>query len=149
MPLRRRGSQARLHPGRRSRLAPIAVSAGAGDASFERLVETALDSLPALARQLLEDVAIVIEDEPSAEQLRTSGLRPGDTLYGLYEGTPATLYASDSVPLPNKISIFRVPLEEDFLRPADLAHQVRTTVIHELAHHAGIEDDRLELLGLD
>ena len=116
---------------------------------FERLVERALDGLPAPFAQLLDSVAIVIEDEPSAEQLRESGLRRGETLYGLYEGTSAVEYAADWVSLPNKISLFRLPLEEDFPEPAELADEVRRTVIHELAHHAGIPDGRLREYGLD
>lgn len=117
--------------------------------SFERLVERALDGLPQPFARLLGNVAIVIEDEPSREQLRESGLGRHEALYGLYEGTPAVEYAADSVPFPNKISLFRLPLEEDFADPAELADEVRRTVIHELAHHAGIDDSRLELFGLD
>ena len=59
------------------------------------------------------------------------------------------MYGADWTALPNKISLFRLPLEEDFPDPADLAAEVRRTVIHELAHHAGIDDDRLGGFGLD
>jgi len=97
---------------------------------------------------LLENVAIVIEDEPSREQLRTSGSDTPESLYGLYEGTPAVEYGADWVAFPNKISLFRLPLEQDFPDPAELAEEVRRTVVHELAHHAGISDDRLEKYGL-
>jgi predicted Zn-dependent protease with MMP-like domain len=147
MPIRRRGMQQRRRPTRR-------VPAGCLPAeklheSFERLVERALDGLPSPFARLLENVAIVIEDEPSREQLRESGMRPGEALYGLYEGTPAVEYAADWVALPNKISLFRLPLEEDFPEPDELADEVRRTVIHELAHHAGIDDRRLEAYGLD
>lgn len=140
--------QARRHPNRR-----LAVFVEIGDArqreSFERLVERALDGLPEPVHQLLENVAIVIEDEPSPEQLRMSGMAADETLYGLYEGTPAVEYGADWVPFPNKISLFRLPLEEDYPDPARLARQVRLTVVHELAHHAGIDDARLERYGLD
>ncbi|MGI8704123.1 MAG: metallopeptidase family protein [Candidatus Limnocylindrales bacterium] len=110
-------------------------------------MERVLEMLPATVQPLLEDVAIVIEDEPSAEQLRLGGDDETDGLYGLYEGTPATEYGSDLVPFPNKISLFRLALEEDFPDPGELAEEVRRTVLHELAHHAGIEDNRLH--GLD
>lgn len=119
------------------------------ETAFEWLVERAIDELPGHVRALLENVAIVVEEEPNPEQRRTSGLRPGETLYGLYEGTPAVEYGSDWVAFPNKISLFRRPLQDDFLHPAELAEQVRRTVIHELAHHAGIDDERLERYGLD
>jgi predicted Zn-dependent protease with MMP-like domain len=119
---------------------------------FERLVERALDGIPAPFRAALAEVAIVIEDEATADQLAiadVAGDDPADELYGLYEGTPRTEWGADGVPFPNRISLFRLPLEEDFPDPDDLAEEVRITVIHELAHHLGIDDDRLEELGLD
>ena len=146
MPIRRRGLQHRRRPARR---VTIGWPAGPRHVSFEQLVEVALDDLPAPFDRLLDNVAIVIEDEPSPEQLRFSDMRAGDTLYGLYEGVPAIEYGAYFVPVPNKISLFRLPLEEDFPDPEDLAHEVRRTVIHELAHHAGIDDGRLETFGLD
>lgn len=116
---------------------------------FEELVERALAGLPPYIRRLLENVAIVIEDEPTPEQLRTAGSGPDESLYGLYEGTPAVVYGADWVPLPNKISLFRLPLEEDFADPLELAREVRRTVVHELAHHAGLDDTHLQRHGLD
>ena len=114
---------------------------------FERLVERALDELPREFRRLLEGVAVVIEDEASAGQRRLGRLRPREELYGLYQGVPATAYGADWAPFPNKITLFRLPLERDFPDPNALAVQVRRTVIHELAHHVGIDDDRLHTLG--
>jgi predicted Zn-dependent protease with MMP-like domain len=137
VPIRRRGALARRHPSRRVR--PAARSPDA----FERLVEEALDKLPAEIRRLLERVAIVIEEEPRG------GTDAGDWLYGLYEGTPITAWASDEVPFPNKITLYRVPLEADFPDPDQLADEVRRTVIHELAHHAGFDDARLAELGYE
>ena len=97
----------------------------------------------------LEEVAIVIADEPSAEQRRENELEADDTLYGLYEGVPRTEWAADWAAVPNRITLFRLPLEEDFPDPDDLADEVWVTVVHELAHHLGIEDDRLHELGVD
>lgn len=114
---------------------------------FEDLVRRALDSIPEPFSRALEEVAIVIEDEPSLEQLRESGLRPDDSLYGLYEGVPRTEWGADWAQVPNKITLFQIPLEEDFPSAADLEHEVRVTVIHELAHHLGIDDSRLHDLG--
>ena len=116
---------------------------------LERLVERALDQIPAPFQAALDEVAIVIEDDASDEQLEVSGLGLDDTLYGLYEGTPRTDWGAESVPFPNKISLFRIPLEADFPDPDELAEEVRITVIHKLAHHLGIDDDRLDELGLD
>lgn len=138
MPLRRRGSQARRNPGRRASLRD-----GEGrrdDTRFERLVEAALDGLPPEIQRLLENVAIVIDDEPPEND---------EILYGLYEGVPATAWGADWAALPNKITLFRLPLEEDFPDPRELTDEVRKTVLHELAHHAGIDDERLHQLDLD
>jgi predicted Zn-dependent protease with MMP-like domain len=116
---------------------------------FERLVEHALAGIPSPFRESLAEVAIVIDDEPTREQLEDNELDPDDTLYGLYEGVPRTEYGADWVASPNRITLFRLPLEEDFPDPTDLAEEVRITVIHELAHHLGIDDDRLGELGVD
>jgi predicted Zn-dependent protease with MMP-like domain len=135
MAKRRRGSQ-RL--GRRSR-----------HVGFDELVERALAGIPSPFRESLSEVAIVIDDLPSRDQLADNDLDSDDTLYGLYEGVPRTEYGADWVAAPNRITLFRLPLEEDFPDPDDLADEVRITVIHELAHHLGIDDDRLEELGID
>jgi predicted Zn-dependent protease with MMP-like domain len=136
MSKRRRGSHVtRPAPGRRAR--------------FERLVDRALDGIPMPFAAALREVAVVVEDEPSRAQLRENGLGPDETLYGLYEGTPRTEWAADWVIAPNKITLFRLPLEEDFPDPLELEEEVRITVIHELAHHLGIDEDRLEELGYE
>lgn len=115
---------------------------------FERLVDRALASIPSPFRESLAEVAVVIEDWPSEEQLDQNGLGPDDVLYGLYEGVPRTEWGAEWAMHPNRITLFRVPLEEDFPDPHDLADEVRITVIHELAHHLGIDDDRLDELGV-
>lgn len=135
MPKRRRGSR---HAGRPSH-----------HVSFERLVERALAGIPSPFRESLSEVAIVIDDEPTRDQLAENDVDPEDTLYGLYEGVPRTEYGSGWLVMPNRITLFRLPLEADFPDPDDLADEVRTTVIHELAHHLGIDDERLDELGLD
>ncbi|HET7477897.1 MAG TPA: metallopeptidase family protein [Rubrobacteraceae bacterium] len=113
---------------------------------FYEMVERALEGLPPEISALLDNVAIMVEEWP---ELSTPLVGPDedDTLYGLYEGTPLTergwgYYAA----LPDRITIFRGPLERDF-RPEDLEEQVRITVIHEIAHHFGFGEDRLEELG--
>ena len=116
-------------------------------AAFERLVDRALAAIPAPYSAALREVAIVIEDEPSALQLRENALGPEETMYGLYEGVPRTDYAADWAASPNRITLFRLPLEEDFADPEELEEEVRMTVLHELAHHLGIDDDRLDELG--
>jgi predicted Zn-dependent protease with MMP-like domain len=116
---------------------------------FEVLVDEALASIPQPFAAALDEVAIVIADEPSPDQVRENEIEPDETLYGLYEGVPRTEWGADWAPVPNRITLFRLPLEADFADPDELADEVWATVIHELAHHLGIDDDRLEELGLD
>jgi predicted Zn-dependent protease with MMP-like domain len=142
MPLRRRGELARRHRQRRITPPPRQHE------PFEVLVERALDSLPPEFAVLLDDVAVVIEDSPTREQAQLAGADAEGWLYGLYEGVPATEWGADYVALPNKVTLFRLPLETDFPDPAQLEDEVRITVIHELAHHAGIDDERLHELDL-
>jgi len=121
-----------------------------GHVRFDRLVDRAIASIPQPFRAALDGVAVVIADEPSPDQRRENGLRRDETLYGLYEGVPLNEYGGDWVPVPTRIILFRLPLEEDFADPDDLADEVRITLLHELAHHLGIEDeDRLRELGID
>jgi predicted Zn-dependent protease with MMP-like domain len=116
---------------------------------FEELIASALDTIPEPFARALDEVAIVVADEPTRTQLREAGLGPDEGLYGLYEGVPRTEYAADWAFVPNKITLFREPLVEDFPDPDELEHEVWVTVIHELAHHLGIDEGRLHDLGVD
>jgi predicted Zn-dependent protease with MMP-like domain len=117
---------------------------------FDRLVDRAVASIPAPFRAALDQIALVIADEPTPDQLRESGLQPDETLYGLYEGVPLGEWGGDWLPVPTRIIVFRLPLEEDYPDPDDLADEVRITILHELAHHLGIDnEDRLAELGID
>ena len=113
---------------------------------FYKLVERALEGLPLELSELLDNVAIVVDEWPNYSTPLVTG-DTGDTLYGLYEGVPLTERgAGYHGMLPDKITIFRGPLERDFRR-AELEEQIRITVVHEIAHHFGIDEDRLEELG--
>jgi len=90
---------------------------------------------------------VVVEDEPTMAQRHSLALRPQDDLYGLFEGVARTEWAADWAMVPNKITLFRIALEEDFPDPVELEHQVRVTVLHELGHYLGMDDDRLHDLG--
>jgi predicted Zn-dependent protease with MMP-like domain len=116
---------------------------------FDELVDRALAAIPMPFAAALDELAVVIADDPSPDQRRENDLGPDDSLYGLYEGVPRTAWGADDVTIPNRITLFRIPLEADFPDPLDLADEVRITVLHELAHHMGIDDDRLDELGLD
>ncbi len=140
MPKRRRGS--RTGRGR-------APGRATSHRRFDDLVDEALASIPMPFAAALDEVAIVIEDEPTADQRQAHDLGPDGVLYGLYEGVPRTEYGADWIAEPNRISLFRLPLEADFADPDDLADEVWITVVHELAHHLGIDEDRLHELGVD
>ncbi len=116
-----------------------------GEEAFERLVADALDSIPeALGRQM-DNVAVTVADWPTAEQL---GGR-GGTLLGLYQGVdlPHRSPLSYGGALPDRITIFRGPISALAADEGHLVRMVATTVIHEVAHHFGISDTRLEELG--
>ena len=104
---------------------------------FEDEVEAALETLPEDLREAMSNVAIVVEDEPPA----------GQPLLGLYEGVSLTERAADHTGLPDRITVFRRPLLEMCATPEELVREVRITVVHEIAHHFGIDDDRLHELG--
>jgi predicted Zn-dependent protease with MMP-like domain len=112
---------------------------------FEALVADALDSIPPEYADEMDNVAVIIEDWPTPEQL--DGRR--GTLLGLYEGIdlPDRSPLSYSGVMPDRITIFRGPLCELARDEDDLAHQVRVTVLHEVGHYFGLSDERLHELG--
>jgi predicted Zn-dependent protease with MMP-like domain len=114
---------------------------------FEQLVAEVLDSLPDEIGRYLNNVEVVVTDAPTLSQLQQVGLGPMHTLLGLYEGIPLTRRTSGyGQVLPDCITIFQRPIEAICHTPAQIRAQVRRTVIHELAHHFGISDQRLHEL---
>jgi len=113
---------------------------------FERLVRQALDSLPEDFRAHLDNVAVVIEDRPPAELESADDAEDGPLL-GLYEGHPLTERSFDyALALPDKITIFQSNVESVCSTDDEIRDEVRVTVLHEIAHHFGIDDDRLDEL---
>ncbi len=106
--------------------------------SFDDHVRAALDSLPADVAGALENVAVVVEDE-----------NPDDPdIFGLYQGVPLPDRGTGySGALPDRIAIYRLSLEETFADPDELEHEIRVTVLHELGHYFGMDEDRLDELG--
>ena len=119
------------------------------DASrFEALVEQAVADLPEEILQHLNNVAITIADWPSASQLRRAGVRHPGTLFGLYEGVPLTQRGGHyNLVTPDQIIIYRGPLLSAYRTPEALRQQIRRTVVHEIAHHFGINEARIRELG--
>jgi predicted Zn-dependent protease with MMP-like domain len=114
---------------------------------FDRFVQLALDELPDAFAEFLDNVAIVVEDEPSADDLSEAGMEPGEELFGLYVGVPLTDRAGYNMVLPDRILIYQGPHERHFT-PEQLPEEIRRTVMHEIAHHFGIDDDRLHEIGM-
>jgi predicted Zn-dependent protease with MMP-like domain len=106
---------------------------------FDEQVRRALDSLPASLRSAVRNIEIVVEDE-----------NPDDPdLFGLYQGVPLTDRGDWAGSLPDRITIYRRPLQESFPESDELVHEIRITVMHELGHYFGIDEERLEELGYD
>ena len=104
---------------------------------FEALVAEALDGIPDEFARYLENVSVVVEDEPDEEGL-----------YGLYQGVPLSERTHDfAVALPDRISIYRGPLVRDFRSRAQIRRQIRLTVVHEIAHFFGLDERRIRRLG--
>jgi len=112
---------------------------------FEALVDRALTRLPRRFREKLENIAVVVEDWADEETLAEMGIEPPDTLYGLYRGTDLT--RRDSFyggVLPDVISIYQGPIQEDCDTIEEMEGLVLDTVVHEIGHYFGLDDDRLD-----
>jgi predicted Zn-dependent protease with MMP-like domain len=108
---------------------------------FEELVGEALDTIPAGLTDLIDNCVVLVEEEPPADD---------PDLLGLYDGTPLTERDSSySMVVPDRITLFRRPLLEMCADEDEVVREVRITVVHEVAHHFGIDDDRLHDLGYD
>jgi predicted Zn-dependent protease with MMP-like domain len=117
---------------------------------FARLVEEALASIPDPLRARMDNVGILLKEWPTREQLKEAGVDPDDQLFGLYEGTPLIERGILADPLlPDRISIFRGPLAEACTSEEEIREEVRRTVVHEVAHHFGMDEDALTELGYD
>lgn len=111
---------------------------------FEEIINQSLDELPEQYIKRLNNVAIITADQPSQEQRRRLHLHNGQTLYGLYEGIPMTQRGSNyNLVLPDKITIFKLPIEASAHNHAQLKRQVKHTLWHEIAHFFGLDHDRI------
>jgi predicted Zn-dependent protease with MMP-like domain len=112
---------------------------------FEKLVEEALKEIPRRFRDAMANVAVVVEDEPSAELLEDLEIEPPDTLFGLYQGTPLTERAwAFGNTLPDRISIYQKPIEEECDTDDDIRDAIIETVIHEFGHYFGLSEEEIE-----
>ncbi len=113
---------------------------------FEKLVETALATIPRNFRDAIANVAIVVEDEPSPELLDEMDMDPNDTLLGLYQGTPLPERGSThGNTLPDVVTLFQGPIEEEAEGdPEQIVFEIGETLIHELGHYFGLSEDEIE-----
>lgn len=118
-------------------------------ARFRALVAEAIDEIPEPFRAHLGNVEVVVEDEPGEALLRGMGLDPRrETIYGLYEGVPLDERALEGAPLlPDRIAIYYRPLVRDFRTPGAIRREIRATIIHEVGHVFGLDDDEIEAEG--
>jgi predicted Zn-dependent protease with MMP-like domain len=111
---------------------------------FEALVDKALRKLPKTFRQRISNIAVVVEDWADAETLAEMGIDPPDTLYGLYRGIDLTRRDSSyGNVMPDVITIYQGPIEEDAADEQEMAEIVRETVVHELGHYFGLDDETM------
>jgi predicted Zn-dependent protease with MMP-like domain len=111
---------------------------------FEALVARAMRSLPKTFRDKIKNIAVVVEDWADPETLAEMGIEPPDTLYGLYRGIDLTRRdGSYGNVLPDVVTIYQGPIEEDAVDEDDMAEIVRETVVHELGHYFGLDDETM------
>jgi predicted Zn-dependent protease with MMP-like domain len=114
---------------------------------FEKLVDQAIKELPQEFKEKLENVAVIVEDHPSRELLRQMDIEPDDTLFGLYEGTPLTERGFEAPLHPDRIWIFQRPIEEECETEDEIKDEIQITIVHEIAHFFGLDDEYLEEMG--
>jgi predicted Zn-dependent protease with MMP-like domain len=115
--------------------------------AFQRYVDEALATIPPKFREALQNIAIVVEDVPTPDLLADVGIEPPDTLLGLYQGTPLTErpWAHGNA-LPDKITIFQLPIEEASDDEDDLVVAIGETLIHEIGHYFGLSEEEIEAI---
>jgi predicted Zn-dependent protease with MMP-like domain len=114
---------------------------------FRLLVDEALSTIPEHFRDAMQNIAIVIEDAPTLEQLDEVGIAPPDTLLGLYQGTPLTERQwSHGNALPDKVTLFQMPIEESSEDDGDVIVAIGETLIHELGHYFGLSEEEVEAI---
>ena len=111
---------------------------------FERVVERALRGLPRAFKDKLANIAVVVEDWADDETLDEMGIEPPDTLYGLYRGVDLTQRDSSyGNVLPDTVTIYQGPIEEDCEDEAEMEDVIRDTVVHEIGHYFGLDDETM------
>lgn len=115
--------------------------------NFDDLIKGAIKKLPDHIRQKMDNVAVCVEDEPSDEQLKKTGVRYGESLLGLYQGVPKNIWGRGfGNSLPDKITIFKKPIKKMTSDPERLEEIIGNVVWHEIAHHFGFDENEVRRL---
>ena len=118
--------------------------------SFEKLIQEALDRIPAEFQAAMKNVAVVVRDRPGPEAESDGEDDKDEVLYGMYQGIPLPdRTADDSGTTPDVIFLYQKPLESDFSKREDLVREIEITVVHEIAHYFGFDEEALERYGYD
>jgi len=118
--------------------------------AFDRVVKEVLDGLPKDLRRALDTVQIVVREAPEGDDLDRAGLEPDDDLYGYFDGVSLPDKSAEyPEPFPDRVVLFRRALVEDFPKAADLKREIRVTLIHELGHFFGMDEDELAERGYE
>ena len=115
--------------------------------AFEDLIQEAMQELPREFQEKLTNVAIIVEDYPSQETVTRLNLLPDETLCGLYEGVPLTERGFAEPLYPDRIFLFQRAIEDECESREEIKEEIKVTLVHEIAHFFGIDDDRLHALG--
>jgi predicted Zn-dependent protease with MMP-like domain len=119
----------------------------AKDEDFESLLDQAIRELPEEFREKLKNIAIMLEDYPSDELLEQEGVPEDETLFGFYEGVPLTERDSNAPLYPDRILIFQQAIKDACSSPEEIKEELRITLLHEIAHFFGMDDDEVEEAG--
>ncbi len=115
--------------------------------NFEKIVAKAIDEIPTKYASHIKNLAFVVEDEPSLEQRHRLKLGPYQSLFGLYEGVPMTKRSSGyNLVLPDKITVFKKPIEFSVNNHKELVERVKQTIWHEVAHYYGLDHGQIDEL---
>ena len=110
---------------------------------FEQLVKEAIDEIPPEFRKFLKGMVILVADEPDEEQVRLSGIRKYDRLFGLFQGVPLNAPGADRKLTPNRITLFRRAITEAYDTDEEIKEQIKNTLFHEVGHYFGLSEREL------
>lgn len=113
---------------------------------FHKLINQSIEELPKLHIKNLDNIAIIVEDQPNEEKRNELNLKPYQSLFGLYEGVPLSLRQGNRKVLPDKITLYKIPIESSVNSLKELRNQIKHTLWHEIAHYYGLDHEAIAKL---